>query len=109
MKSFFFLHQIQGFSLYIVLVQIGRYIMTTDVSIIFQEISSKSYFIFLFHHRIIRDILSLYNPIEWYNHLLLIGIILLATFTCSKILSIIIDSIINSKIFKKLESLFIMK
>lgn len=100
------IHQIQGFSLFMVLLQIGRFIMNTRLSKIFQVISNLSYFIFLVHHQIIIDIFKLYYPSEWYFHLLLIGLIIIFSIVCSKIFSIIVTNFIKSFLFQKIESLF---
>ena len=105
-SSCILIHQLQGFSLFIVLLRIGKYIMATRLSIIIQVISNLSYFIFLVHHHIIITIFSLYNPSEWYFHLLLIGAAIILSIIYSKIFSIIVTNIIKSFIFKKLESLF---
>ena len=101
------IYQIQGFALYIVLVQFGQYIMCKKFSVIFGYISSISYYIYLCHHRIILDVLSIYNPIEWYFHLVLLGLTILLIIINSKIVNIIINSIIKSKAFQKLELLIL--
>lgn len=105
--SFFFVLQIQGYCLYILLINIGQYIMQTKLNIIFKEISILSYNIFLFHHYIILDILHIINPIEWYLHIILLTIVFVLTIIYSKINLMVFTSIIESKPFKKFESLFI--
>ena len=105
-SKFLLILQIQGFSLYIVSMQIGELIMMRRFRIIFIEISNLSYYNFLLHHKIILNILGVINPTEWYLHILLLGITILLTIICSKILSIIVTNIFKSNIFKKLESFF---
>ena len=99
--------QIQGFSLFIVLYQIGKYVMKTKFSVIFYKISTLSYSIFLFHHHIICDILLVYNPTEWYAHLILLLISIILIILYSKIHFMIINSILKTNIFKKIDSYFI--
>ena len=52
--SFVLFEQIQGFSLYIIFIQIGAFIMSTKSAKIFNTLSCLSYSIFLYHHRIIK-------------------------------------------------------
>ena len=101
------LYQIQGFSLYITLIQIGEYIMEYRIKKIFIEIGILSYNIFLFQHLIIFDILGAFNPTEWYYHIILLGITIILTIICAKILFIVVNKITQSNIFKKIESFFI--
>jgi peptidoglycan/LPS O-acetylase OafA/YrhL len=101
--------QIQGFALFIMLVQIGKKIMKFRIKIIFVEISTLSYNIFLFHHKIIIDILNIINPTEWYLNMILLLIIIILTIILSKILYIIIKKILNSKCFKLFERILIKK
>ena len=104
-NSFIIIWQLQGFSLFIVLFHIGQYIMLTKVNIIFRKINNISFSIYLFHHIIIYDVLSINNPTEWYLHLFLLLITILLTIICAKIHSMVGNSITNSPTFKKLESL----
>ena len=106
-NSLIIIWQIQGFSLFIVLFQIGQYIMLKDINKIFKEISNISFGIYLFNHIIILEVLSLNNPNEWYLHLILLSLIITLTSICSKIHLMVVNSIINCHIFKKLESLFL--
>lgn len=108
-NSFVLISQIQGFSLFILLYHIGHYLMKKKIQIIFIEISRMSYSIYLFHHKIIFDILSLNNPTEWYIHIVLLFIIIILAIICSEIHLMVVNSIIKSHKFKKLESLFIWK
>ena len=107
MNSFILISQIQGFSLFILLFHIGQYLMKKKIQIIFIEISRISYSIYLFHHKIIFDILSLNNPTEWYMHIILLFIIIILAIICSEIHLMVINSIIKSNMFRKLESFFI--
>ena len=50
------IRQIQGFSLYIILVQIGEYVMLSRFKGIFMLINNLSYNIFLIHHNVINKI-----------------------------------------------------
>ena len=99
--------QIQGFSLFIILTKIGKYLTQKKYARIFIKISNISYSIYLFHHRIIIDILSVNNPLKWYSHILVLSLVLLLTIFCSKIHSIVVDSFLKSNFFQIIESLFI--
>ena len=101
------INQIQGFSLYIILVYFGEYVMLSRFKGIFMLINNLSYNIFLIHHNIIRYIFGIYNPIKWYLHLILLGITFILTIIFSKLLQIIVNSIIQSHIFKNIESHFL--
>ena len=106
-QTFIIIWQIQGFSLFIILFHIGKYIMSTKIDKIFMEINNISFGIFLFHHRFVFEILALNNPTEWYLHLLLVFMTFLLTIICSKVHLIVVNSIIKSSTFKKLEALFL--
>ena len=108
-NNFILIFQIQGFSLYIILIQIGTYIMSKSKTKIFNQISSISYSIYLIHHKIIYAVLGLNNPTEWFLHLTTLGFVFILTFICSKIHSLIVNSIINSPIFKKIDSFFMLQ
>ena len=103
------LAQIHGFSLYISLVQIGEVVMNTRFKNIFIEIGNLSYNIFLFQHIIILDILGVNNPTEWYYHILLLGITIMLTIICAKVLFIVVNNILQSTFFIKMEYFFIKK
>lgn len=106
-KKFIIIFQIQGFSLYIVLIKIGQNIQNKVLKYIINKISYLSYHIFLFHHQVIYNILSIYNPTEWYKHIILLFIIFLLIIIHSNIHLIIVNSIIKSSLFKILDSIFI--
>ena len=76
-KPFIFFYQIQGFSFFIILVKIGKVLMTTRFKMVFIEINNLSYIIYLYHHQIINNILSLNNPTNSFTHIILILITLL--------------------------------
>lgn len=99
--------QIQGFALFIILVQIGDKIMKYRIKSIFIELSSLSYNIFLFHHAIIRDILDIKNPTDLHFSLMLLVIIIILIIILSKILFIIVKIILNSKYFITIENIII--
>ena len=101
------IYQIQGFSLFIILTKIGKYLAERKYEGIFIKISNISYSIYLLHHRIILDILSVNNPFKWYSHILVLSLILLLILICSKIHSIVVDSFLKSNFFQNIESLFI--
>ena len=98
--------QLQGFSLFIVLYKIGYYAMKTKFHFIFDEINNLSFSIFLFHHKLILSILSIYNPVKWNEHILLILLVINLTAICSKIHLIVVNCIFKSYTFKKLDKLF---
>lgn len=101
------IYQMQGFSLFIILTKIGKYLTQKKYERIFIKISNLSYSIYLLHHRIIIDILSVNNPFKWYSHILVLSLILLLILIYSKIHSIVVDSFIKSNFFQNIESLFI--
>jgi len=101
------IHQIQGFSLFLVLYQIGYYVMKTKLNIIFFKIANISFSIYLLHRQIIFAVLSCYNPKYWYIHIILFSVTILLTIICSNIHLMIVNSVFNSYIFKKIDSLFI--
>ena len=107
LRELILIRQIQGFTLFILLVQIGEYIMASRIKGIFIIISTLSYNIFLIHHGMIHYILGIYNPMKWYWHIFLFGITLILTMFYSKILLIIVNAMIQSHMFKKIEGLFI--
>ena len=73
----------------------------------FIVIGNMSFSIYLFHPQIISDILSLYNPIQWYFHLILLLMVMSLTVICSKIHLMVVHSVLKSNIFQKIELLFI--
>ncbi len=106
-SSFILIHQIQGFFFFILLVKIGQFAMYNKFFKIFDEISNLSYIIFLYHHQIIFDILKINTSVEWYFHLLSVFIIIIITYIISKIHILVLNSIVKSRLFIKLESFFI--
>ena len=97
--------QIQGFALFIILVQIRYKIMKYRIKSIFIELSNLSYNIFLFHHAIIRDILDIKNPTDLYLVLMLLIIIIILIIILSKILYIIVKIILNTNFLQLLKRL----
>ena len=81
--------------------------MNSRLQSFFNEISRFSYCIFLVHHKIIRNVLLINNPITWYKIIFTLGIIIILSIIYSKILLIIIESIYKSRAFIKIESYFI--
>ena len=106
-SSFILIHQIQGFSLLIILFKFGQYAMNSKLRILFEEFSNLSYIIFLYHHQITFDILKINTSVEWYFHLLSVFAIILITYIISKIHMLVFNSLIKSSTFIKLESFFI--
>ena len=73
--------------------------MNNRLQSFFNEISRFSYCIFSVHHKIIRNVLLINNPITWYKIIFTLGVIILLSiiYIYSKIiLVIIIDSIYKS-------------
>lgn len=99
--------QIQGFSFFIALTKIGQYVIPKKYGIIFIKINNLSYSIYLIHHRILYDLFSLNNPLEWYSHILYLSLALLLIIICSKIHLMVVDSILKSNVFRMIELLFI--
>ena len=106
-NTIFLISQLHGFVLYIVLLKVGEFIMNTKYSSIFYTISGLSYSIFLYHHRIIRDILSIYNPIKLNSHLSLLFTTIIIILFFAKMHSNNVDYIIKSKIFVILDRIFL--
>ena len=106
-NTIFLISQLHGFVLYIVLLKLGEFIMNTKYSSIFYTISGLSYSIFLYHHRIIRDILSIYNPIKLNSHLSLLFTTIIIILFFAKMHSNNVDYIIKSKIFVILDRIFL--
>ena len=106
-SSFILIQQIQGFSFFIVLVNIGQYFYQTTNNKVIIKISNLSYSIYLFHHRIIFDIFNVNNPKEWYMKFVLLSLTILLTLVSAEIHLMVVNSIINSNLFKNFESLFI--
>jgi len=107
LPQFVFIYQIQGFALMTVLIQVGNMIMNTKVKPVFSEISKLSLCIFLFQHIIILDMQGVSNPHEWYKVLLVLTATIILTLICSKILQIVVDSILQSKLFNRIELRFL--
>jgi hypothetical protein len=101
------IHQMQGFSLYIILVQIGKKIMKSEFKQIILEINNLSYYIFLLHHKIIFAVLNANNPDIWYLQMEFLLITIILTIISSKIVYIIINYIYNNNLFKKIDSFFL--
>ncbi|MBQ6962117.1 MAG: acyltransferase [Paludibacteraceae bacterium] len=96
--------QIQGLALLIVLIQSGNIIMKTRLKSFFSEIAKLSFCIFLFQHIIILDVLGVYNPDSWHKILITLGITIILTITCAKVLSIVVEYFLQSAFFKRIES-----
>lgn len=107
MKVCIIIFQLQGFSLFLILIKLGKYIMKMRNIKILNFLNNLSYSIFLYHHNIIYDILGINNPEEWYKHLILLLITFILTIICSLVHSMVIKSIFKSEIFIKLDSFFI--
>ena len=107
LPRFLLICQIQGFCLFIVLIQIGEYLMNFRFNAILVRMNSLTYNIFLSHKMIILDILSVTNPTEWYLIMILLIITIILTVIFAKILLIIVNSIIESKTFKIIEYIFL--
>ena len=107
-NAFILVFQLQSFSLYILLMQTGIYIMSKKYAGIFHKISKISLSIYLIHHRLIINILELKNPFEWYLHLSLLTLTVLLTIICSKIHLMVVDYVIKSYLFEKLDSFFLI-
>ena len=99
--------QIHGLFLFIVLIQIGNYIMKTSISSFFNFLDKISFPIFLFHHQIINVIFKYYNPSDIKYALLTLVFVIVISTICAKIFSNIINLFFKTKIFKNLESKFI--
>ena len=104
LPDFILLHQIQGFSLLIVLVQIGNYIMKTKLKTVFESLSKLGFCIFLFQHRVIEAVLIFFNPEEWYKVLTALSITILLTVIFAKGLKITTDFLMRSTFFKRIEA-----
>lgn len=101
-----FIHLIQGFSLYLILMHLAKYVMETKVNIIFKEISKLSFCIYLFHHKIILEMKGIIDENKWSNSIINIGVIILITLMKAKILYITTNSLFQWYYFKKVEEYF---
>lgn len=106
-SSFFLISQLHGFAIYIILLKIGNIIMSKKYSAIFFTLSSLSYSIFLYHHRIIRDILSIYNPEKFILHFILLCTTIIIILFFARMHSNNVDYILKSKIFQILDNFFL--
>lgn len=104
LPNFYLNQQLQGFLLLIILVQSGNYLMKTKIKNIITEISNLSFYIFLFQHIIILDMLGVANPEKWYKILIVLFSTIVLTIICAKVLSIVVNALLNSRILKKIES-----
>ena len=102
-----FIYQIQGFTFLIILICLGKIIMNSRLQSFFNEISRLSYCIFLFQHKTIRNVFSIYNPTSWYKTFFTLGAIILLTIIYSYIILTVIESIYKSRIFIRIESYFV--
>ena len=107
MPNLVFLHQLHGFTLFIVLIQFGNWIMKTRLGHVFTQLSKLSFFIYLLHHKILRIVQIFYNPDQWYMILAMLAFIILLAILAAKVLSTIVDYITQSKPFKRLEAKFV--
>ena len=98
--------QIQGFSLFIFLIQVGKYIMNTKIKSFFIIISNHSFIIFLVHHQIIKEIQAVIPNEKWVTIIIAITIITLLSLIYSKVISLVLNSIFQTNLFKKIEKKF---
>ena len=98
---------IHGFFLFVVLIQVGNYIMKTSVNSTFIFLDKISFPIFLFHHQIINIVFKYYNPSDIGYVIPTLIFIILLTILFATIFSNIINFIFKTTIFKRIESLFI--
>lgn len=99
-----FIYQLQGLTFLIILICLGKIIMNSRLQSFFNEISRRSYCIFLFRHITIINVFSINNPTSWYKTIFTLGVILLLTIIYSKILLTVIESIYKSRAFIEIES-----
>ena len=96
---------LQGYTFIIVLMRIGTVIMRSQpVNRIITRISSLTFPIFLFHHKIIEDVLSVYNPEKPVAVIALELLTILLTIVSADILAMVVKSITDSKAYQKIES-----
>ena len=98
--------QIQGFSLFIVLIQVGKYIMNTKIKSFFIIISNHSFIIFLVHHQIIKEVQAVIPNEKWMTIIIAITLITLLSLIYSKVISLVLNSIFHTYLFKKIELKF---
>ena len=102
-KTTILISQIQSFSFLIILIHIGEFIMKTKGKYFFQEISKLSYCIFLLQHITIMDIQRIYKTTILVHIIIVLIITIVFSIVYDKILYIIVDNIINSKVFTSFE------
>lgn len=100
------IHQIQGFSFLITLINIGKYIMNSKIKSIIFIISKHSFHVYLFHHQIIYDVTAVIKNGNLYAILISITLIILLSLMYSQILFLILNSIFKNNIFTKIELIF---
>ncbi len=94
---------LQGYSMLIVFVYLGNYIMVYRIRFIFQSIGNLSFCIFLFQHRVINDLQTINNPTGLKDEIIMICFTVLLTVICAKVLSIITEAVTKSKLFQRIE------
>lgn len=105
------IHHINGVCLLFVLYIIGCFVMRKKyLTTLFSEIGKISYCIFLLQHLIVLHILKYCSPIESFKVVVLLGIAMVYTCIMAKILWIITNVCLKSKVYLALEEkLFISK
>lgn len=81
--------------------------MLTKFYKIYVELGNIGFNIFLFHHIIKKDVLSVTNPNIFYLHLKLLVEVIISIIIYSEINLMVVNSILKSELFIKLESLII--
>ena len=95
--------QLQGFFLFIILNQLGVFIMQTKLKSIFNLISTNSFYVFLFQHMVIVHILYIVNPTNFYFVIPLLVLTVLVTVLVSFFYGKFIKYILSSKMFTIVE------
>ena len=98
------LNQVHGILFFVMLLHIGRVVGKFKIHSLFERASTLCFPVFLFQHKIIMQVLECYDPLGYVAEVKMFLIITCFTLLCAKILSIVNLSVINSKLFRRLEN-----
>lgn len=96
--------QVHGVFVFLLLVFIGGWIKNYRVNVVVLWISKLSFPIFLFQHKVILNLLGVYNPTDIKGEIIMIMVALILTLICSMVLNVVNDALLKSKGFVALEN-----
>ena len=95
--------QVHGIFAFLLLVSVGERIKTFKVSTLVKRFSKISFPVFLFQHKVILNVLGVYNPLDVAGELLMITVAFFLIIIFAKVLAVVNDALIKSKFFVSLE------